>query len=49
VLEMLKTAVAFDEADISIMEEIIARSDEKEALSFIKISVYRRLTNIQRK
>ena len=46
-LEIRKTAVAFDENDLLELERIITDADEKEALSFLKKSVYDRILHSQ--
>jgi hypothetical protein len=46
-LEIRKTAVSFDEKDLLELERIVTDSDEKEALRFIKKSVYDRITHAQ--
>jgi hypothetical protein len=42
-LEIKKTAVPFDEQDILALERIVIDADEKEALKFLKKSVYDRI------
>ncbi|MDD5287890.1 MAG: hypothetical protein PHY28_02090 [Dehalococcoidales bacterium] len=46
-LEMRKTAVSFDERDLMELERIVTDGDEKEALRFVKKSVYDRINNAQ--
>ena len=46
-LEIRKTVVSFDERDLMELERIITDSDEKEALRFIKKSVYDRISHAQ--
>ena len=46
-LEIRKTAVSFDEKDLMELERIVTDSDEKEALRFIKKSVYDRISHSQ--
>jgi hypothetical protein len=46
-LEIRKTAVAFDEGDLLELERIITDTDEKEALKFLKKSVYERIAHSQ--
>jgi hypothetical protein len=46
-LEIRKTAVSFDERDLMELERIVTDSDEKEALRFIKMSVYDRILHAQ--
>ena len=46
-LEIRKTAVSFDEKDLMELERIVTDSDEKEALRFIKKSVYDRISHAQ--
>ena len=46
-LEIRKTAVAFDESDLLELERIITDTDEKEALKFLKKSVYERIVHSQ--
>jgi len=47
VLEIKKTAVSFQEADLMELERIITDNDEKEALRFLKKSVYDRILHSQ--
>lgn len=47
-LEIRKTAVSFDEKDLMEIERIVTDSDEKEALKFVKKSVYDRISHAQR-
>ena len=47
VLEIRKTAVSFQETDLMELERIITDSDEKEALRFLKKSVYDRILHAQ--
>ena len=42
-LEIIKTAVSLDEKDLMELERIVTDSDEKEALTFIKRSIYGRI------
>lgn len=42
-LEIRRTAIAFDEQDLMELERIVTDSDEKEALRFIKKSIYDRI------
>ena len=42
-LEIRKTAVSFDEGDLVELEGIITDGDEKEALRFVKGSIYDRI------
>ncbi len=42
-LEIRKAAVSFDEQDVMVLERIITDADEKEALKFLKKSVYDRI------
>ncbi len=42
-LEIRKTAVPFDEQDVMELERIITDADEKEALRFLKKSIYDRI------
>lgn len=42
-LEIRKTAVSFDERDLMELERIVTDSDEKEALQFLKKSIYNRI------
>lgn len=42
-LEIRKTAVSFDEQDVMELERIITDADEKEALRFVKKSIYDRI------
>ena len=46
-LEMRKTAVSLDERDLMELERIITDTDEKEALKFLKKSVYDKITHSQ--
>ena len=46
-LEIRKTAVAFDENDLLWLERIITDHDEKEALIFLKKSVYDKMARSQ--
>jgi hypothetical protein len=46
-LEIKKTAVSLDEQDIIELERIITDGDEKEALKFIKKSLYDRILHSQ--
>jgi len=46
-LEIRKTAVSFDEKDMMELERIITDGDEKEALRFIKKSIYDRIVHAQ--
>jgi len=46
-LEIRKTALSLDEQDIIVLERIITDSDEKEALKFIKRSIYDRILHSQ--
>ena len=46
-LEIRKTAVSLDERDLLELERIIADSDEKEAIRFLKKSIYDRITRAQ--
>jgi hypothetical protein len=47
-LEIRKTAVSFDEGDLMELERIITDGDEKEALRFVKKSIYDRIVHAQR-
>ncbi len=42
-LEIRKTAVSFDEQDVMELEIIVTDADEKEALKFLKKSIYDRI------
>lgn len=42
-LEIKKAAMSFDEKDLIELERIIGDNDEKEALKFLKKSVYDRI------
>jgi len=42
-LEIKKTAVSLDERDLMELERIITDADEKEALRFLKKSIYDRI------
>lgn len=46
-LEIRRTAVSFDERDLMELERIVTDSDEKEALNFLKKSVYDRISHAQ--
>jgi hypothetical protein len=46
-LEIRKTAIAFDENDLLELERIITDLDEKGALQFLKKSVYDRILHAQ--
>ena len=46
-LEIRKTAVSFDERDLMDLERIVMDADEKEALRFIKKSIYDRVIHSQ--
>ena len=46
-LEIRKAAVSFDEKDVMELERIVTDADEKEALSFLKKSVYARILSSQ--
>ena len=46
-LEIRKTAVSFDERDMMELERIVTDGDEKEALRFIKKSIYDRIVHAQ--
>jgi len=46
-LEIRKTALSFDEKDLMELERIVTDDDEKEALRFIKKSVYDRISHAQ--
>ena len=46
-LEIKKTAVSFDEQDIIELERIVMDDDEKEALRFVKKSIYERILHSQ--
>ena len=46
-LEIRKTAVSFDERDLMELERIVTDGDGKEALKFIKKSVYERILHSQ--
>jgi hypothetical protein len=46
-LEIRKTAVSFDEGDLMELERIITDGDEKEALRFVKKSIYDRIVHAQ--
>ena len=42
-LEIRKTAISFDEQDLMELERIVTDTDEKEALRFLKKSIYDRI------
>ncbi len=46
-LEIRKTAVSFDERDLMELERIVTDGDEKEALTFIRRSIYDRVLHAQ--
>ena len=46
-LEIRKSAVSFDEQDIMELERIVTDGDEKEALKFLKKSIYNRILHGQ--
>jgi len=46
-LEIRKTAVSLDERDLMELERIITDADEKEALKFLKKSVYDKIVRSQ--
>jgi len=46
-LEIRKTAVSFDEQDIMELERIVTDGDDKEALKFVKKSLYDRILHSQ--
>ncbi len=46
-LEIRKTVISFDERDLMELERIVTDGDEKEALRFIKKSVYDRISHAQ--
>ena len=46
-LEIRKAAISFDERDLMEIERIVTDGDEKEALRFIKNSVYNRILRSQ--
>jgi len=46
-LEIKKTAVSFDERDLLELERIVTDADEKEALRFVKRSIYDRILHSQ--
>jgi hypothetical protein len=46
-LEIKKTAVSFDEGDLMALERIMTDGDEKEALRFLKKSIYDRIVRSQ--
>ncbi len=46
-IEIKKSAVSFDEADLIELERIVIDSDEKEALGFVKRAVYDRILRAQ--
>ena len=46
-LEIRKTAIAFDENELLELERIITDRDEKEALRFLKKSVYDKIIRSQ--
>jgi len=46
-LEIRKAAVSLDERDMMELERIVTDGDEKEALRFIKKSIYDRIVHAQ--
>jgi len=46
-LEIRKTAVSLDEQDIMDLERIVTDGDDKEALRFVKKSIYERILHSQ--
>jgi len=46
-LEIKKSAVSFDEGELMELERIVTDNDEKEALRFIKKSIYDRILHAQ--
>jgi hypothetical protein len=46
-LEIRRTAIAFDEKELLELERIITDLDAKEALKFLKKSVYERIAHAQ--
>jgi hypothetical protein len=46
-LEIRKAAVSFNERDLMELERIVTDSDEKEAMKFLKKSVYDRILHAQ--
>ena len=46
-LEIRKTAISLEERDLLELERIITDSDEKEALQFLKKSIYGRIAQAQ--
>jgi len=48
VLEIRKAAVSLDERDVMELERIVTDADEKEALRFVKKSIYDRIVQAQK-
>jgi len=46
-LDIRKTAIALEEEELLELEQIIVDCDEKEALAFLKRSVYDKVVNYQ--
>ena len=46
-LEIKKTVLSFDEQDIMELERIVTDGDDKEALRFVKRSIYERILHSQ--
>jgi len=46
-LEIRKAVVSFDEQDVMALERIVNDADEKEALRFLKQSIYDRILHSQ--
>ena len=47
-LEIRKAAISLDEQEVLTLERIVTDLDEKEALKFLKKSVYEKITRSQR-
>jgi len=48
-LEIRRTAIAFNENELLELERIVIDSDEKEALSFLKKAVYEKISLSQQR
>jgi hypothetical protein len=46
-LEIRRTVVSFDEQDLMELERIVTDADEREALKFLKKSIYARILSAQ--
>ena len=46
-LEIRKSAISLDESELMVLERIVIDGDEKEALNFLKKSIYDRILHSQ--